>query len=141
MDVAIHLVGADLVVALQLELARRLQQHVGAVDVGLDEGVRVHDRAVDVRLGREVDDRVDLVRLQRLSHRLCVADVALHEGVARIVVDVQQVVQVAGVGQLVVDQDAIVGVLVQHVADEVRPDEPGAAGDHQVLHSCKLPCN
>ena len=59
-DVPVHLVGRNLVVALQLELARGLEQHVGPVDVGLNEGIRVHDRPVDVGLGREIDDRVDV---------------------------------------------------------------------------------
>ena len=38
--------------------ARLLEQHVGAVDVGLDEVAGLLDRAVDVGLGGEVDDRV-----------------------------------------------------------------------------------
>ena len=42
--------------------ARRLEQRVGAGDVGVDEGGRAVDRAVDVALGGEVHHRVGLVR-------------------------------------------------------------------------------
>ena len=55
----------------------------------------------------------------------------LHELVAGIVVDVTQRRQVAGVGERVVDGHLVVGVR-EHVADEVRADEAGAAGDEQL---------
>ena len=42
---------------LQPDLSRRLEQLVGADDVGLDEGVGPVDRAVDVRLRGEVDEQ------------------------------------------------------------------------------------
>ena len=42
--------------------ARGLEQHEGAEHIGLDERVRRLDAAVDVRLGREVDDGVGLGR-------------------------------------------------------------------------------
>ena len=41
-------------------LARRLEQRVGADDVGLDERPRLGEGVVVVRLGGEVDDRVVL---------------------------------------------------------------------------------
>ncbi len=62
-DVAVHFVGGDLVIAFEAELAGGFEQHVRAVDIGLDEGVRVHDRAIHVGLGREIDDGVDVVVL------------------------------------------------------------------------------
>ena len=65
-----------------------------------------------------VDRRADGVR---------VADAALHEAVARVVGDGREVLQVAGVGELVVDDDLPVGVLGEHAADEGGADEPGAA--------------
>ena len=64
-----------------------------------------------------------------------IADVALHEPVARVVVDVAQGREVAGVRQRVVDRDLVVGVR-EHVADVVRPDETGAAGDEDLHGRC-----
>ena len=57
LEVAVDLVGRDLEVA-DAGVAGGLEQHVGAVDVGGDELAGRLDRAVDVRLGGEVDDRV-----------------------------------------------------------------------------------
>ena len=100
-----------------------------AEDVGADEVLRAADGAVDVRLGGEVDDGVGAA--QRLADDGGVADVAVHEGVAGVVLDVAQVLEVAGVGELVEVHDLDVVVPGEHVAHEVGADEPGAAGDHE----------
>ena len=79
-------------------------------------------------LGGEVYDGI------RLRHQLrddsAITDIAAHEAVARVAFHIAQVVQVAGVGELV-QVDHVVVVLRQHVADEVAADEAGAAGDEQ----------
>ena len=67
----------------------------------------------------------------RLGGCLEVADVALDEGAP--VRHVVEVGQVAGVGEHVVGDDGVVGVLVHPVAHEVGADEPGAAG-HEEVH-------
>ena len=72
----------------------------------LHERVGVDDRAVDVALGGEVDDAV--VAGHGLGHRVPVADVALHEAEAGVVLEVLEVVGVAGVGQGVEDRDLVV---------------------------------
>ena len=101
-----------------------------AEDVGAQKRLRVVDRAVDVRLGSEVHDRVDAAgRIDGRADRGRVADAALHEAVARIVGNRREVLQVAGVGELVVDDDLPVGVLGEHASHEGRADEPGAAAD------------
>ena len=82
-----------------------------------------------MRLGGEVDDRVDLLAPQRLLGGLRVADVALDEDDP--VLDVGQVGSVAGVGEDVVDDDMVLGVLFDPVAGEVRPDETGTSRDEK----------
>ena len=125
---AVHLVRRDVQEALQPRvLASRLQQRVGSEDVGLDERARLHQRAVDVRLRREVHDVVGLCQQRGDDGR--VADVALHESVSWIVRHLAQVVRVAGVRQLVQVDDARVRPGAQQPQDEVRADEPAAARD------------
>ena len=101
----------------------------------LDEGRRFEEGAVDVALGGEVDDGVDAG--DELGDEVGVADVALDEAVAlgeRRAVDVAQVVEVAGVGQLVEVDDLVVVVRRQEMADEVAADEAGAARDQDLPH-------
>ena len=72
-EVAVDLVGRDLDEA-GAAAAHLLEQHLGAEELRPAEVGRAEDRAVDVRLGREVDDRV--AAGGRLRDRLRVADVA-----------------------------------------------------------------
>ena len=102
-------------------VARVVEQHLRAEHVGEDELGRAEDRAVDVRLGGEVDDR--LAALRRARDRVRVGDVALVE----LVLDAFEVRAVARVGQLVEDDDVVAAR--GEATDEVRADEPGAAGD------------
>ena len=83
-----------------------------------------------MRLGGEVDDGVALPG--QLLHARLVGDVGVHEAVAvagrGIVSERGQVGRVAGVGQLVDHDDAVVGGR-QATVDEGRADETGAASD------------
>ena len=129
LDRAVHLVGADVDDTADLEPAGRVHHDVGAEAVGVDEIVGAHDRPVDMALGREVHHGV--VAGHGLLERAGITNVAFDELVARAVVDVFHRRQVPGVRERVVDGDFVVGV-VQHVADVVRPDKPGPAGDKEL---------
>ena len=80
---------------------RVVEQHLRAEHVGEDELGRAEDRAVDVRLGGEVDDRV--AAGGRARDGLRVGDVALVE----LVLDALEVRPVAGVGELVEHDDLL----------------------------------
>src|ERR1041385_1567333 len=138
LDRAVDLIGGDLHEALQRRLARLLEQDEDAEDVGFDERVRAHERAVDVGLGGEVDDDVDAAAIHplvRLGHVRGLGDVAVHEAVILLPLVLGEVLADAGVGELVeVDDAGVVAVLVEQETDEVRTDETGAAGD-EVTHA------
>ena len=119
LDRAVDLVGRDLQVALDAELTRRVEQRAGADHVRAGEGVLVVDRAVDVRLGGEVDDRV--AALHRLAHDRRVLDPADEQLGA-----LGQVLAPPRVGQLVEHADVVLVADQPHVG---RADEAGGAGD------------
>jgi len=119
-------------VVAHVVLADRLQERVGADQVGLHEGPRVGQRVVVVRLGGKVHDQVGL------SHEpvdeLGVGNVALDEGDL-----VQHAIERglgARVGQCIQDGDLRVRALGEGQVDEVATDEPGAAGDED-LHAAQ----
>jgi hypothetical protein len=129
---AVDLVGRDVEEELDPGgLPDRLEEDVRPVDVGHDELAGVEDRAVDVRLGSEMEDALDV--LQDAADKIPVADVAPDELVADVASDVVQVVEVAGVGQLVEVDDPDVGICGQEEMDEVAADESGPAGDEDGL--------
>ena len=87
----------------------------------MDELLRAEDRAVDVGLGGEVDDRV-AARGGALDG-VGIGDVADDE----LVLDALEVRGIACVGELVEHDDVV--ALAARAADEVRADEAGATGD------------
>ena len=98
-----------------------VEQHLRPEHVGEDELGRSHDRPVDVRLGGEVDDRVDAVGGP--CDRSGIGDVALVE----VVLDALEVRAVAGVRQLVEDGDLV--ARLDETAHELGADEARPAGD------------
>lgn len=60
---AVHLIGGDVNESLDAVVLRGLKEHMRAHDVVLGELEGVAEGVVDVRLGREVHDRVDLFGL------------------------------------------------------------------------------
>ena len=98
----------------------------------MQEGRRLQDGAVDVRLGGEVDDGVALGG--QLPHERLVSDVGLHEAVAvacgGVVGQPGQVGRIPGVGELVHDRDLVVRA-GQAPTHEGRADEAGTAGDQE----------
>ena len=61
----------------------RLEQGIGADDVGLDERGRAVDRAVDVTFGRQVHHRVRSIPREQPVEATPVADVDPLEAIAR----------------------------------------------------------
>ena len=120
LEVAVHLVGRHLHESLPAP-AHLLEQHLRAEELRPPEVGGAEDRAVDVRLGGEVDDRV--AAAGRAFHICGDRDIALEEldGVER------EVRGVAGVGELVEDDDVVAGR--EEPLDQVGADEAGTACD------------
>ena len=91
-------------------VAGRLEHGLGPEHVGPEEPARVEHGQAVVGLGGEVHDRVDLVLAEGLEGELAVADVAVDEGDP--VLDVGQAGPVPGVGEGVVGDHGVVGVLL-----------------------------
>ena len=115
---------------------RRPHQLDRAHHIGLEEGFRLDDRAAVVGLGGKVDDRVHGLTAKGRQGHVVVAYVAVHEGVAvAVLFHVVQARRVGGVGEQVVVHDTVVRVVGEPVADEIRADETGTAGDEDRGHA------
>jgi hypothetical protein len=133
-DVAIHLVRADLYEAADSVFPALVKQDVHADDVSMHERVRGQDAAVDVAFGGEVDDCVDLVGFEYTPHVDAVGDVGALEAIILFVVDSQQVIEVACIRQFIQHDDGVVWILFDHVTGEGAADETSRAGDEDVFH-------
>ena len=136
-EVAVDLVGGDVVVA-DAVFAHGLQQAEGSLHVGAEERLGVGDGVVVVALCGVVHDGV--VAGDQLIEQGGVADVA-HDELHAVGGQPGDVLGVAGVGQLVQDGDVDVGVVVDHVVDEVAADEAAAARDDDVPGGEGLLCH
>ena len=86
----------------------------------------------------KVDDVIEIVLCEQALDQLLIADIALHEDVAGVALDVLQVFQIARIGQLIqVDQQDL-RVLLEHIMHKVRANKAGAAGDQIFFHSLIL---
>jgi len=83
-----------------------------------------------VRLGRQVQHGVHIC--DQLGDHVRVANVAAHESIARILLDVREVAEVPGVGQEIEIDDLYVLVGLEQVTHQVGADEPRATGDQQL---------
>ena len=121
--------------------AHRFEQPEGADDVGLDEILRAQDGAVHVALGGKIDHRPRAVLRQQPPQQLGIADVALHKGMARVALERREILQIAGIGQLVQIDHALIA-LHKPIQHKIRADEPCATcnQDHMdAFRAMRLP--
>jgi len=112
-----------------------LKQDVNADHTGPQERLGIQDRTVYVRFGREIHDGIDVCHER--FHERGIGDVTANErqprGLLAIFTYRREVCLVTGVRQLVEDRDPGQAVALQDLAHEARADEPGAAGDQEVV--------
>ena len=106
---------------------RGIEQSHRADDIGFDERCRGIDRAIDVRLCRQVHDALQLLVTQQAEYGHGVGDISLDESEIGRRLHVAERCAVAGICQLVQADDMIAARDQQ--ATYCRADEPGPAGD------------
>ncbi len=77
-------------------------------DIGADEGQGVHDRAVHMAFRGQMDHGVEVVLRKELLELGVIRNISFFEVIIRSVFDVFEVGQVAGIGQRIQVDDAIV---------------------------------
>ena len=109
------------------------------MDVGAHEIIWPEDGSIHVALRREVENGSRFVSEQTLRNQLAVADVPLHERIARIRKDAFEISWIPGIGQLVQIYDSAVFAL-HPVQDEVGADKSRSTGDQdRILHAQQAP--
>src|SRR6185369_6445527 len=98
------------------------------------EFARRCDRAIDVRLGSEMNDRARPFLLKYFGYKGLIVYVAVNKSKSRISFQVYEILEHPGIGKRIED-DHPRRFGLHPAADEVRPDESGSAGnDDRVLH-------
>ena len=127
-QIAVDLVGGNLMVAADAVLPARVHQHLRTQNVGLQEHLGIFNGAIHMTFGGEVHHHVGMLLLKKPIHPLPVADVQLHKAEVGGIHDRSQRGQIAGIGQLVQADDPVVRVFAEHMENEIGADKSGAAG-------------
>ena len=108
--------------------ARRFEQAESAYDVGLDEVFWGADGAVYMAFCRKVQNSARAVFSQQMGNELAIAQVALHKGVARVILQAAQVQDIACIGELVEIDNRLIR-LGKPVKHKIAPNKASAACD------------
>src|SRR5256885_10608886 len=87
-----------------------------------------------MRFCGEMHNGVDRLTLQNRAYAITVADIALHEGEVLVFRDRLQTREVAGVGQHVVPDDYVAGMMLDPPLNEVAADKARSARDQHSTH-------
>ena len=107
-----------------------LKQAEGAHDIGLCKGEGVPDASVHMAFGRKVDYAIDLILLHQRVEGVEVTDVHADEAVVGAVLNVPEVGQIAGIGQLVQIDDSVIRILVDEQPYHMAAYETGSTGNY-----------
>ena len=118
-------------ITLDLKLLGGFKQNVRAIHIRLDKGIGCEQRSIDVRLGRKVYDRVNISIANRCIHNFSITNIPTHKTVTRLELfaDVDQVIQIAGIGQFIENRHVIIGMVLQNIPNVIRSYEAGSASD------------
>src|SRR5271167_492748 len=127
----VNFIGADMDKSRHPRFAAGLNQVVRSVHVGAHKRRRVFDAAINVALGGKMDHPITS---SELIQDRAIADVHLHELATSLLQCWLKVLEIAGVGQLVKDNELPLGMFGPRVMNEVRADASSCAR-YQQLHT------
>ena len=139
-QVAVNLVGRDLMITLDAVLAASVHQRCGTHNIRLEEDARIFDRTVNMRFCRKVNHNVRMLFFKQFIYSFAVADIGLHKAEIWVIHDRRQRRQVACVGQLIEADNAVIRVFFQYVKNKIGTNKSGAAGndDRHNLTPCAV---
>ena len=127
-QIAVNLVSRNLMIPLNAVLTARVEQHLRAHDVGLQENGRIFNRAVNVALRCKVDNDFWLFLFENIVNCLAVGNIRLDKLEMWIVHHRRKRLHVACVRQRVHAQNIVLRVLFEHKMHKIAANKSGTAG-------------
>ena len=127
-QVAVNLIGRNLMIALNAILTACVEQYLRAHDVGLQENGRVLNRAVNMALRCKVDNDLRLLLLKNIVNCLSIGNICLDKLEMRVVHHRRKCLHIACIGQCVHTQNIVLRVLFEHKMHKVAANKSGTAG-------------
>ena len=105
-----------------------------AQDIGLDEGVRIRDRTVNVAFSGEMHHKVEGVKVKQRLDQRSVADVAMDELEMLRTPHGVEIGAISRVSERIEHDDQIVWMPLSPIVDKIGADETRAASDQELRH-------
>ena len=117
---------------------KAVEQIHRAQNVCTHKGQWILDGTVHMTLGRQVNDSFRLVFIKQRINGCSIYNIHALKHIVRCILDIAQVLEIAGIGQHIHIDDAVLAVFVYKQANDVRANKSGTAGDDDVLHTTIL---
>ncbi len=88
------------------------KKHVSAVNVRVGEGEGISERVVNMGLGSEVENCIDLLLPQHIAHQIRCSNITLDELVIRQALEFAQILQARAIVQTIINNDLILRILL-----------------------------
>ena len=120
-------------IALNAIFAASIHQYARPDDIRTQENLGIFDGAIHVGFRCEVDNNIRLLALKERVDCCAIRNVTAHERELRILLRRVERCKIARIGQRIIADDLILGMLTQLVVDKVCTDKSSAAR-HNNLH-------
>ena len=112
----------------------------GSHDIGSCKGEGILDRTIHVAFGRQMDNAIHLILLHQRKNGIKITDIRLDEGIVRSLLNILQIGQIPGIGQLVEVDNMIVGLFRNEKPYDMRTDKSGSTGNDDIAFEISFHC-
>ncbi len=126
--ISVNFIRRDLMIAGNAILSAGIHKRRSADDIGLQENLRVFDRAVYMRLRSKIDDDIRLFLLKKTVYAFAVTDIQFDKSESRMIHHRCKGGKIACVGQLIHTDDTVFRMFVHLVKHKVASNKSGSSG-------------
>ena len=129
----IDLVCADMDEPLHTATVSGFEENMGSQDVGLSEREGVSEGVIDMGLGSEVHNGIDLLGDNDVANEIRRTDVAFDKLVVGVLLQLGDVLCAGAIVQAIKVDNIVVGVVLHQSLHDMRTNETGSTGDKDAL--------
>jgi hypothetical protein len=126
--ISVNLIRRDLMIARNAVLSAGINERRSADDVGLQEDLRILDRAVYMSLRRKIDDDIRFFLLKKTLYALTVTDIQFDKSKSRMIHNRCKGGKIACVGQLIHTDDTVFRMFLHLVKHKVASNKSSSSG-------------
>ena len=135
-EISVYLISGHLMEPLHAKSAAGVHHYSRAHDICFQKHTGILDRAIHMAFGGKIHHYIRTFLFKEAIYRLSITNICLDKAEIRVLHNGRQCGQVSRVGQLIQTDNAILGMVFQHIKDEVGANKARAASDdhgHKII--------